>query len=153
MNPLQRKRLSYDFAFIYGILILAIGLLTFIIWNDSKNNDNLDFITRKQEHQLLLVGAIIVLIVFVLKPKLYYTESDIYIKRLFQKEEKIPFTNIKSVFTNPLTLRKGRADITIAYSNEINEVGSIKINTYHSSSETKEFFVLVKKNNPKVEIL
>ena len=152
MEELNKIKLSSNFIFVKVLLLCGLCFSLVVGPGQSKNDAAVDFKTGL-EYKIFLFVCIALLVYFFTRPKIYYDEARLYIKKINQPEIVIPLKNVTSFFENPLSVNRGTANFTIAFKGKSSEDGSIRFTTGYSSNSIKEFKVLIKKINPHVEIV
>lgn len=151
MKEQNKIQISSDFIFIKLLSLSGVCLFIKLLLDENKNNLDIDFKTDL-EYKIFLFGSFVSLIYFFTRPRICHDDTNLYIKRINQKEVTIPFKKIKSLFNNPLTY-KGRSTFSIEFVDSDNEMGSIKFNINYYSKKISNFISTVKTINPNVQIV
>jgi hypothetical protein len=128
------------------------GILTFYFLKllFENRNTEIDFKTIT-EYKLYLIASILFLLYFLTRPIVSHDDITLYIKRVNNKQKIIILKKITSIYVSYIGGR-GTSNNSIEYLNEDNSVEKIRFNC-SSSDKLSNFINLVKKNNPRVEII
>ena len=152
MEISHKIKLSSDLIATKLICVFGVLLCLVIVFGRSKNTIDDDFKTDL-EYKLLLVATTILTSYLLTRPSIYYDDTNLYIKKVNKKEESIPLKNVKSFFENPLSINKGTALYSIEFTDNSSENDLIKFTASYSAESIKNFKTLIKKINPRVEIV
>jgi len=144
----DKTKISADYTFTKLFCLVASGFC-FLKYLAAKKIDDL----YTEAWLLGVIFFIMAFVYFYTRPKVYFDNSNLYIKRINKTEILIPFKNIHSIFYNPIrSFRSGVYFYEIEYLSEANEDEKMKFES-DSSSVMEVFKNLVKKFNPSVEIV
>src|SRR4030095_8743315 len=141
----DKTKISADYTFTKLFCLVASGFC-FLKYLAAKKIDDL----YTEAWLLGVIFFIMAFVYFYTRPKVYFDNSNLYIKRINKTEILIPFKNIHSIFYNPIrSFRSGVYFYEIEYLSEANEDEKMKFES-DSSSVMEVFKNLVKKFNPSV---
>jgi hypothetical protein len=144
-------KISSDFIFAKILLSIVAVYCIKLIYDEYQSILDSDFKTSL-EIKILFLMCLFFLVYFFFQPKVYYDDTNLYIKRIFTKQTTIPLKNVKSLFNNPITY-KGRSTFSIEYIDNEKEMSSIKFNINYYNKKISIFIDEVKKINHNVEIV
>ena len=143
-----KTKISTDFIST-KLLCLGSSGFCFFKYLEAKKIDDL----YTEAWLLVAIFSLIGFVYFYSKPKVYFDNSNLYIKRINKNEILISLKNIHSIFRNPIRSVGSGADFyEIEYLSESDEDEKIK---FYSDSDSlmEDFTNLVIKINPAVEIV
>ena len=142
-----KTKISTDFIST-KLLCLGSSGFCFFKYLEAKKIDDL----YTEAWFLVAIFSLIGFVYFYSKPKVYFDNSNLYIKRINKNEIQIPLKNIHSIFRDPFRSGNGTCFYEIEYLSEDNEDEKAK---FHSDSFSlmDNFKNLVIKINPSVEIV
>ena len=153
MQILKRIKLSPDFIFTKLACVFGVGFTLKLILSQNESDPNFDLKTNL-EYKLYFVVLSALTMYFFTRPKIYFDEINLYVKKFTKEEITIPLKNLKTIFNNPLAFRRGGYTYSITYKFISNEDVTIKFYLQHNFlDKIKDFISLVKIHNPNVEIV
>jgi hypothetical protein len=150
MANTHRRKLSSDLIVTKIICFLGFVLSVFMIIRNSQDDTVIGF--KSEQWKIFLVVFIATLGYFLTRPKIYYDEINLYVKRINKTEIAIPLKDVKSFFKNPFSVSKGTATFTIEFCDSSPEQDKIKFIAQYASKSIKDFKTTIKKVNPAIEI-
>ena len=149
-NP-RRQKLSSDLIVTKIIGFLGFVLSVFMIIRNSQDDTVIGF--KSEQWKIFLVVFTVMLGYFLTRPKIYYDEVNLYVKRINKTEIVIPLKDVKSFFENPFSVSKGTATFTIEFCDSSPAEDKIKFIAQYASKSIKDFKATIKNINPAVEIV
>ena len=144
----NKTKISTDFTFTKLLCIGASGfcLLKYLA---AKKIDDL----YTEAWLLVVIFSLLGFVYFYTRPRVYFDNSNFYIKMINKSEMRVPLKNIQSIFRNPFrSAGSGAYFYEIEYLSEDNEDEKVKFYS-DSFSLMQDFKDLVIKINPSVEIV
>jgi hypothetical protein len=92
MATSHRHKLSSDLIFTKIVCFLGLGLSVFMTIKNSKDATIIGF--ESDRWKIFVIVFIALLAYFLTRPKIYYDELNLYIKRINKSENVIPLKNV-----------------------------------------------------------
>src|SRR4051812_11943789 len=102
MANTHRRKLSSDLIVTKIICFLGFVLSVFMIIRNAQDDTVIGF--KSEQWKIFLVVFIATLGYFLTRPKIYYDEINLYVKRINKTEIAIPLKDVKSFFKNPFSV-------------------------------------------------
>lgn len=143
----NKTKISAGYTFTKLFCLIASGFC-FLKYLAAKKIDDL----YTEAWLLGVIFFIMAFVYFYTRPKVYFDNCNLYLKRINKNEIQIPLKNIHSIFRDPFRSGNGTCFYEIEYLSEDNEDEKAKFHT-DSFSLMDDFKSLVIKINPSVEIV